>query len=84
MCVCDLDHAPAVWTERKVKSARKKHMCSECSSDIDIGESYTYVFAVYDDPFNLKFCDICKSKMDEYSHLCWCVGSLWETIIEFE
>ena len=84
--MCETGEKPKLWNKTYVKSARKKHICCECDSVISPGESYINVFAVYDCPETFKFCEVCYSKWNEY-HLeledC-SIGSLWETIEEFE
>ena len=46
-CYCDYD-APSVFRSKKGVKARKPHRCGECGCDIKPGETYEYVFGVWD------------------------------------
>lgn len=46
MCF-DYDGYCEVWNE-SIRKARKEHRCIECGGTIQVGESYQYVFSVYE------------------------------------
>lgn len=80
MCNTDYD-PPELYEEVVVRSARKEHRCSECGRTIETGESYLYVFGVWQgSPNQYKVCRHCNVAK------CWlvaeCGGFLFEGIEE--
>ena len=92
-CVCDGMDEVKVSSSRWVKSARKPHVCSECSRPIEIGQPYEYTFQAYHDGYTSiqKMCADCKSLLDwVYAHVpcfCWYSNYLHscaaDTVAEF-
>jgi len=55
------DEYAELYREREVK-ARKEHKCAECYRRISIGETYQYIFGVFQgDAFTYKICSGCQA-----------------------
>ena len=83
--MCDYGDPPEFWSQQKIQSARKKHACCECQSDIDPGEQYYKCCSVLDGKATThKFCMFCWDKRIEYAdELDECaIGSMWDAINE--
>lgn len=59
-CYCESDPAD-VFEVRLISKARKRHKCIECKEEIEVGEAYTYVSALYSGMgwSNAKVCEYC-------------------------
>ena len=63
-CDCsieDSDSTPDVFSSKSV-TARKKHICVECHSEINIGQKYEYVKGLWEGKWDVfKTCSTCLS-----------------------
>jgi len=84
-CACvyvDCNDSPEFCSERVVK-ARKTHICGECQREIKPGESYEYVFGVWEGDQNThKTCLDCASVRSLFFCYCWFYGRVWEDLAE--
>lgn len=90
MSSCDYDCIdPFAYWVRNV-TARKPHVCCECGSTIDPGETYTIRSGIWDGEFStFKHCDLCSRAWDhlrnEVDHdVCVPLGCLWDWIYDLQ
>ena len=86
MCYCEPGEGPRVFRETN-PTARKKHLCCECGSEIDPGEKYWRVSGLWDDWQTFKTCEVCQKikEMAYKKYDCIAFECLYETIgSEFE
>jgi len=77
-CTIDIDHdGCGSFHKEKIQTARKKHICNECSRDILPGEQYEYVFGVWDNPQVYKTCLDCQSIRNIFFDS-WCYTQVWD------
>lgn len=56
------------WKSKKVKNARKEHICEMCCAKIKVGDSCYCEVGVYEDEFNSYYlCDRCRKLLDNNS-----------------
>ncbi len=84
-CYCDYGDPPRVYSLRQ-RVARKRHKCEECNRLIEPGETYEYVFGVWDYPETIKTCSHCVA-LRQYvdAHVpcfCWMHGNLIDDALE--
>ena len=64
-----------------MRRAKKIHICNECGREIEYGETYEHVFAVYGAERNIfKTCTDCLSVRNVFFCNNWIFGSIWEHI----
>jgi hypothetical protein len=66
--------------------ARKTHTCCECNERIKAGDSYEYVFIVYDsDTSSFHTCEKCADLRDSMTAMGFCgnYGELWQDHREY-
>lgn len=79
--VGDYDHAPFYNTKKP--KAIKWHICGECGREIEPGEIYESIFAVFDGkPGTHKTCFDCISMRDEFFCEGYIFGRIWEHAAE--
>lgn len=82
MCEMDDGECPTVWSDSKVKAAKKAHRCNSCGRTIQPGESYGKNFCVFDGhAASEKACAECDSARLEFGHA---EGHLTPTPSSFE
>lgn len=84
-CSCDGDSYTEVYREKLVR-ARKAHVCHYCKNQIKIGETYSYIFAVYEgDAYSEHNCERCADLAETLLELgfCWGSGELREAYVEY-
>ena len=88
-CSCDTisPDGSCYWTVWR--KARKKHICYECESPIDPGETYQETTGIWEGEFQrFKFCELCAEKWREVfgTELAMCIGfgDLWNYANEIE
>ena len=70
MCFIDDGDSATVWRETSHRAA-KAHKCAECSREIQPGERYWSVFAIWDgDPGTYKTCAHCRVGQDWLKRNC--------------
>ena len=66
-CYCEpmeVDECCDVWQVR-LRTARKQHICCECSEQIQPGERYEYIFSVFEDEAQtFKTCAFCAAEFE--------------------
>jgi hypothetical protein len=80
-CYCDYD-APEAWSSR-ISTARKPHVCEECSCIIQPGEKYEYVWGKWEGIVSIfKTCTRCLEIRSfvkaSVPCFCWAHGNLHE------
>lgn len=71
-CGCDWENAPSVYKECEVE-ARKAHTCCECKRIIQAGETYQYVFGVWDGvASSFHTCEKCADLRESLTALGFC------------
>ena len=84
-CACihvDIDRGPEFVSEKIIK-ARKTHICGECHREIKPGESYEYVFGVWEGDKNVhKTCLDCVSVRSLFFCDCWFYEQIWDDLSE--
>lgn len=87
-CACSCDYndwdMPTIYREN-MQRARKEHKCSECGESIMPGDTYRYIFGVWDDkPDTFHQCLPCVRVWEHYGSMGCCpyLGGLWETVSE--
>jgi len=60
-CSVEIDSSPELF-ECKIVTSRKKHICVECNSEINIGEKYEYAKGLWEGSFDsFKTCLPCSN-----------------------
>ena len=86
-CCCSVtDYDPATFHRAVTRTARKRHVCCECSEAIEPGETYEDVTALWEPCFkgdrpkiqNFKTCRLCLLIRRDY----FCDGWLYEGMRE--
>lgn len=85
-CACDYD-PPSVYQKTSVKAARTPHKCYECSREIQPGEPYERVWAIWDgSPVRCNTCQLCLALREfVQAHVpcvCWAHGNIRDDAIE--
>lgn len=82
-CGCiytDCDGDGAVLSQA-IRTAAKKHDCTECQRTIEKGEKYEVYNGVFDgDFFTSKTCPDCLSARNEFFCGGYCLESIWDDI----
>lgn len=81
----EADEMCAFWQAR-VKTARKVHICEECSKEIHPGDRYESLVYVCDHSFHHeKKCVVCAEVRDAFleSGSCYCPGEMWSEIRDY-
>jgi len=84
---CSCDYEPAAVYNAARRKARKQHKCYECSGVILPGETYEYVFGVWDGRAdNFKTCSHCVDLRTWVKNnlpcVCWAHGNLHDDLKE--
>ncbi len=82
-CIYDGGYDPPQLYKESIRTARKGHVCGECSGAIKPGDEYEFVFGVWDDKADTqKTCSDCLSVRDEFFCDGWSFGNIWERVGE--
>lgn len=82
--MCMIDGADEPWTlyQDKVRTARKEHVCGECSTPIQRGQQYFWGKGLYDRYWSeYRMCMDCKTGPADWL-MDQCGGWLWHGVSE--
>jgi hypothetical protein len=80
-CICIDPDDPPEFVDTRIVTARKSHVCCECSSTIPAGARYERASGKWDGYMQtFKTCMTCRAIRNDFMQCGWNYGMLWEDI----